>query len=164
MPVQLPPRRTSAPAPTVHPAFVFWLKKVVLVGSALAMTMGTSTGTSMGLPSASTSMATPWVTPSVRPETRAADGAGGLDPADGETAGRVDQRVRRRRGAEACRAASPNQSSLCSILALTGASNPTLRSPDCRSRRRNRMSWSVPGWRESGCRPRCPRPKGRTAN
>jgi hypothetical protein len=44
LPVQLPPRRTSAPAPIAQPAFVAWLVKLVLTGLMLAVTKGMSTG------------------------------------------------------------------------------------------------------------------------
>ncbi len=57
MPVQLPPRWTSAPAPTAKPVFVVWLAKLVVAGFVpgvmVAVWNGTSTGTSIGLPSSS---------------------------------------------------------------------------------------------------------------
>src|SRR5262245_52145869 len=44
LPVQLPPRRTSAPAPSAQPAFVVWLVNWVLTGLMLAVTKGMPMG------------------------------------------------------------------------------------------------------------------------
>src|ERR1700738_5598976 len=69
LPVQLPHRRNSAPAPSAQPALVVWLVNGVLTGLMLAVTKGMSTGiligtsTGTGIGSASSpSLTTPSVT------------------------------------------------------------------------------------------------------
>ncbi len=71
MPVQLPARRTSAPAPTAKPVFVVSLTKLVVTGFVLAVAVGVSTGistgTSIGLPSSSSWVTTVSITLSITP-------------------------------------------------------------------------------------------------